>query len=514
MAVTERHYRASLGLILALGAGLRLHAYLANRSLWVDEAMLALNVVTRSFGDLLAPLDAQQLAPIGFLFLTRLAVILFGSHELALRLVPFLASLVSLPLMAAVARAVGSRRLVLIATGLLAVAPSAIYFAQEFKQYSSDVAMALLLLWPAMRVLRGAIDRRGLAALALCGSLAIWVSRPAVLVAAAAGVMIAIGQIAARHWRWAASVAVVGALWGLQFLVSDHLSLRSEETVEHMLRFWGRGFLSAEGGTVLAELRRYPALILGLFTEAVHSPIDASEIGMRVSMLLAATWTIGCVALWRRQRQFALLLMLTLVLAVIAALLQRYPLTDRFTLYLLPVIVLGSAAGISHAWGAVTPRRAIGPILLAALLVLPAFGALQLLAQSPRRDEIKPLLTHLARACQPEDRVWVYYGASPAYRYYTDIRHAQHGNRLRTMHCAALREEWDAFRRELELLRGHPRVWFVFTHVWNRGGIDERRWLLTELDRIGQRADAFHAPGGWIYRYDLSDDRRASGSEP
>jgi hypothetical protein len=61
-----------LWLIMGLGVALRFAQYLANRSLWLDEAFLALNVVQRSFSQLFQPLDDEQVAPIAYLLAENL----------------------------------------------------------------------------------------------------------------------------------------------------------------------------------------------------------------------------------------------------------------------------------------------------------------------------------------------------------------------------------------------------------------------------------------------------------
>ncbi|MDE5108199.1 MAG: hypothetical protein O4808_14405, partial [Trichodesmium sp. St17_bin3_1_1] len=58
-------------LIIAFGVALRLIQYLSNRSLWADEAVLALNIVNRSYLELMQPLDYDQGAPIGFLIVEK-----------------------------------------------------------------------------------------------------------------------------------------------------------------------------------------------------------------------------------------------------------------------------------------------------------------------------------------------------------------------------------------------------------------------------------------------------------
>ena len=76
--------------ILIAGLLLRLLHYLNNRSLWLDEAKLARNILDRGPIELLTPLEYNQGAPILFLLLVDATTALLGSSELALRLVPLL----------------------------------------------------------------------------------------------------------------------------------------------------------------------------------------------------------------------------------------------------------------------------------------------------------------------------------------------------------------------------------------------------------------------------------------
>ena len=79
-----------------LGVLVRTVQYLSNRSLWGDEVNLALNIIDRSYGELSQVLDNNQAAPLGFLWLEKLATQIWGNSEYALRLFPFLSSIVSL----------------------------------------------------------------------------------------------------------------------------------------------------------------------------------------------------------------------------------------------------------------------------------------------------------------------------------------------------------------------------------------------------------------------------------
>src|SRR5690349_16373561 len=78
--------------LVILGIGLRIVPLAQNRNLWIDEAMLALNLVDRSPRQLLEPLDWNQGAPVGFLLMVKGTIAALGPGEWALRLVPFLGS--------------------------------------------------------------------------------------------------------------------------------------------------------------------------------------------------------------------------------------------------------------------------------------------------------------------------------------------------------------------------------------------------------------------------------------
>jgi hypothetical protein len=91
-------------LLLGLAVVMRLRQFAVNRSLWLDEAMLAGNIVSRSYGELLRPLADHQGAPLGWLWLERTVVLVFGDGERALRLVPLVAGMAVLPITLHVAR--------------------------------------------------------------------------------------------------------------------------------------------------------------------------------------------------------------------------------------------------------------------------------------------------------------------------------------------------------------------------------------------------------------------------
>src|SRR5262245_57188911 len=64
--------------IMLAGAGLRIVRFLQERSLWLDEASLAMSIVRRPFSGLVGTLDHEQGAPIGFLMAMKLGTRVLG----------------------------------------------------------------------------------------------------------------------------------------------------------------------------------------------------------------------------------------------------------------------------------------------------------------------------------------------------------------------------------------------------------------------------------------------------
>ena len=83
---------------ILVGIALRVIEFVRGRPLWLDEAMLSLNIAARSFVQLARPLDYDQSAPLAYLWLERLVVNIGGVNEPSLRALPFVAGLALVPL--------------------------------------------------------------------------------------------------------------------------------------------------------------------------------------------------------------------------------------------------------------------------------------------------------------------------------------------------------------------------------------------------------------------------------
>ena len=230
--------------IILIGAALRLSQYISDRSLWRDEAALALNIVNRSFIGLAQPLDGDQGAPLGFLFGQKLLTVLLGNSDYVLRIIPLICGLASIWAMYALAKRVFLERIAIVAAVVLfAVSVPLIYFASESKQYSSDVLVCLLLLLVIVRNFDRNLANRDAVLLAALGSVALWASYPALFILAGAGSTLAAHFILNRDRRSALKLGCVAGLWLVSLLLLYFICLYQLSANRYLLAYWNGTFM-------------------------------------------------------------------------------------------------------------------------------------------------------------------------------------------------------------------------------------------------------------------------------
>src|SRR5688572_26309020 len=107
-----------LAAAIVIGIVIRLVIYFSRPPIWTDEVMLHIGILRRDFGHLLQPLDYGQMAPIGFLWIQKLATTVFGWNELSVRLFPLLSGLCTIALVGIVIRELVSVRAALFGAAL------------------------------------------------------------------------------------------------------------------------------------------------------------------------------------------------------------------------------------------------------------------------------------------------------------------------------------------------------------------------------------------------------------
>jgi hypothetical protein len=485
---------------VVLGTVLRAAQFVANRSLWRDEAALALNIVNRSYLGLTQPLDLDQAAPFGFLFLEKLLVQVLGNRDYILRLLPLLAGIAAMVLMYVVARNYVGGVGALAATGLFALCSSLVYFSSEVKQYSSDVLITLLLLFLAYKCLETGAATGNYLALALGGVAAMWFSHPAVLTLAGIGLGLAAAWWSEREPRRLLWLGVSFVVWAANLAILYLVALRPLASNDYLLEFWSSAFLPLPPW-------RNPGWISKAVWRMLRNPVGfASVDARRVGLVLSLG---GCVSILLRKPRLALVLLVPFVAAFAASALQKYPFRGRLLLFLLPMVFLLIGEGIEmtrRLIAKVTAGRekgawvgpAAGLALMGLLLYAPASAALDNLGHPYMREDIKPVLAYLQQHKRDTDFIYVYYGADPAFEYYAPAFGLKPGDY--TVSVMA-RDQPEQYAAEIERLSAYSRVWFVFSHRCPVCRMDEKKFFIEHLEAQAKGTQRFGAPGASLYLF-------------
>ncbi len=487
-------------LLVAVGVVLRLRQYAANRSLWHDEANLALNLIQRSFGGLTQPLDYDQGAPIGFLFIEKSLMTLLGNRDIILRLFPLTAGILAVFLMFLVARKYFGAG-AWFALILFVISWPLIYYSSELKQYSSDAMFSLLLIHAALPCFAESARPKDFILLGAAGFLSIWISHPSAFVLAGIGLVLFFGTLFRKAYRTLFLTLGLGAAWAVSFGATYLVSLRYLISDPSLENYWRSGFMP---WPPLQNWSWYTRAYLSLLT-TVAPGLDIGYLTLAFSLLIV----IGGFSLFLRKRGLLLMIALPFLLACIASLLQKYPLKGRFLLFLVPLLILLVAEGLGRIHGLIARwNRGLAwagyAVLTIFLLWMPGSSTLDNFLVPPLGDHIKPVMAYVEEHRIPSDLVYVYHGARPAFDYYAPFYDLEGENVIAgpdLPDVPALKQ----FYKQVDQLKGNGRVWIIFSHIVDCGGCegDMETFYVNYLNQFGQIEAKFQAPGASVYLYNF-----------
>jgi hypothetical protein len=494
-AVSAYYSRWTALLILLLGVFLRVNRYLFNRSLWLDEAYLALNIVPRSFAQLLTPLDYGQAAPVGFLLLEKVAQVVFGNRETSLRLLPLLSGLAALLLFYPLARRSIGATAVPIALLLFAVSDSLGDYSSELKQYSGDVFFSVILILLASHVRRRKPNSQGLFLFGLTGIVAVWLSHAASLVLIGVGLTILVSDGVRKDRSSLLRWTPVFSAWGGSFLISYFVSLRGLLGTEGLARFWSNH--GAFATFLPLSLSRLEGIV-GLWGAMLADPLGFAATGAAAVCLL-----LGAVSMLDGKRETLALVLAPVFLAFILSAWQMYPFQGRLLLFAVPLLLLPLAEGVGALIDRTGRFRWVLAIGLALVLLYQPVKVGLARGLHPRyKEEMRPVVAYLKERYRPGDVVYLYYASQYAFKYYAGQLGA---GDIPALNGHAYGADPHRYLEEIAALGRGKKVWLVFSHNLSGPLGDEEQYILRFMDCAGSRVDSYVPIGASVYMYDLTE---------
>ncbi len=487
--------------IFTLGFILRARQYLANRSLWGDEASLAVNIVSRSFIGLTDPLGYHQAAPLGFLFIEKFFIVLLGNKDYILRLFPFISGILAFYLIYRIAidyfGVAGIFALI-----MFALNSWLIFYSSELKQYGSDVMVALLLVYLSIRCLNEELQIRDIIWLGVAGVITIWISHIAVFILVGAGFSLVLEKIAQKKNIPASWLLSLGIAWLISFGIDYLVALRHTATDKFFQTYWMKAFLPLPPWS-------NPSWFVNVYYKFVLITLNrADEVSFYMILVLVI---IGSLSLIKRRQNIALILISPFIMTLIASAWQKYPLTYRFMLFLVPLALLLMAEGIGRIYLLIAKwRRDIAIFLIGIPIAVMFFFSIQSAVADfrspPTITEIKPIMKYIEENKKQGDVIYLYYGSVPAFIYYAPFYHLDTENIIMGIYRQSNVKALNRFLDDVKGLRGNNRVWFVIAEItYCDNCVGDRRLFFTNyLDKNGTNLQSILATNAEAYLYDLS----------
>lgn len=455
---------AAIWAVVSAGVLLRLAAYLANRSLFIDEAALALSIRDRALPELLSrPLDYAQTAPPGYLALLELSTRALGDSEYGLRLPALIAGILAVGLFAVLAWQYLPRAGALLAVALLAFGHRPVYFSGEAKQYAFDLLAAVALLLVTFHALGGDADRRRLKLAALVGTVAVTVSQPAVFLVSgigAAGLAWLLRQRRPADARRFALLTVAPWVIASVAVLLWYGGAYTPESRAYMRFYWKLGFFPLVP-TDNSEALWLPVAALSFEFDPLSTLIPLAPLALAV---------VGARALWSTRPLVLLAVLAPVMITLGASAARAYPFggnslsavafDGRVLLFLLPGALLLIGAGAGAAWERTRGRGRVAAYAVLAALV--GSAVVQTVSRFPySQQESRQILREVARRRAPGEAIFVDYRSQHAFLFYAPKFRLDDEP---VIWGGCHRADPQANFREWEALRPHGRVWYIALH--------------------------------------------------
>jgi hypothetical protein len=467
-------YQVLTWLLVITGIFLRLFHYFNNRSLWEDEIYLSTGIDKLSFTQILhQPLDFQQKAPIGYLLVVKFCTMLFGPREMGLRFFPLICGIASLFVFQPVARKFLGQLGLVVAIGILALAPPLVYHSVEAKQYGVELFGTILLLYNYIRY-RDKTDMRSILVWGLWGAIIAWFSYSSVFIMAGLALTIGLKCLFEKRWVMLPKLILLFALWFGSFAVNYIIFTQKDAHTGWLVYFFVKheAFIPHSGEAIkwlaahFIGFFNYP---LGLSWAVVYQHGPLYQMLYRVAWVPMILCVLGIYYLLKHDKWLLLLIFGTFLIVLAASAVKLYPFHERLTVFLAPLTILLLASGCEVVFSGSRFNKITRWALVLILLIGPAKNSFAEVFNTGlfgdyKKSYHREAFLYLNDHFRSGDTVYVSWDDLPAWHWYkkwyplkysakegTDFRYTSHN----------FPEYFAKLDSELKPFMGKKRVWVV-----------------------------------------------------
>ena len=444
-------YISALVIIFIIAVTARLKGYLSIRPIWLDEVYVFVNI--ESDINPFSVLKAYQIMPPLFLITERLIYRAFGMHELVLRFFPLMTSIIAIPLFYYFSKIFLEKKWSIIAANFLfAINIFLIYFAQECKQYSSDVMWFLLIFIMLNKISIKNLSRNNITTYIALSSLIPFFSTPAYFAVGAWVIRELLLCRKAREFLNLAALQLPASV--LTCLYFNFLLKQYSVFIKIFSNVWSDGFIT---NNLYNNFKIIENNVKYFFTPNTHYELEIILI------------IIGLIILVKNFKlKENMFLIFTICFMLLFSYLKIYPFEKRIILYAIPIAIVLAAKLLDYIS---LNKKLLSLIITTGFLY--AFSGYEInyiakcyteYATNARFKEVPPnskeLVRTLASEYKPTDTVVCNKWSRPEYYYYSKYYNFN-PNKVHYLYLYFTNPE-----RIKKFKQG--KYWLVFTREYNK----------------------------------------------
>ncbi len=401
-------------IITLCGIATSVYMNFVGRSLWFDEAALAFSLSTRSLLKLTSRgLDFVQAAPVGWLYIEKIVILIFGNTDFMLRVPSILYFIATLVLVYLFSGNISKQLMPLLPVAFTASMPVLLQYSNMFKPYMADCFFTLLLLYVFFYFNEKEPSEKRAILMGLFFGASIWFSNPACFVIG--GILAAEGLFTLfSKDRERFSCAVITAVpVAISFVIYYYYWLVKID--DGMNGFWAawKFPLFPKSMEDLADLYR----MLDTLTLPFYRVRG-------IVCVMVAAGLVFCIY-WKSKEMIAIYI--SLFLAAFASWMGMFPVNKRMWLFIYPLIILiifylGNQVCVfcEYRISYIVSDLVVAVMLFACVLN----GGIRYYMHEENvwwpRYEVKGEYEYLCSILKPGDRVYVFSAARPMFLYYNN----------------------------------------------------------------------------------------------
>ena len=316
-------YKLCIIIIFTLGIILRSYSFIIYRPLWRDECSLALSIYFGSFSDLWGVLYHVQSAPPIFMTICKL---INGINpyfpEYFLRIFPYVCGVISIYLFFLVSKKFfKSKYAIIISNFAFAINMQLIYYSHEFKQYSTDVMITL-----ACILYLSGLNLSNLSKKQILINAAILALLPLLSISSLFVIAAWLFICLLKKNNIKSLILTFIPIFFINILYYLFILKPSQEIMLDKYGFlWEKGFLSFNFDSIYYVLQNNLSFY---FQQCNH---------IIIPIILTL---VGLIFAIRRNSEIDKLIVTFFLIVIVASFMSLYPIQERVSLYLLPLIIL------------------------------------------------------------------------------------------------------------------------------------------------------------------------------